>query len=174
MSQIKNLSEGIVLYCKAGDLTVKSEPVSFLSALKKVVGTTLPKVGFELSINLTEDIILYMNPVCLEQLLQNLLANAIKHSSGKEPLIQISGERISKRLFRFCIQNEGIWKSTNIKKIFNATHSSSSEGAGIGLMICKKIVTAYKGKIYAQSSQEEGTRIFFSLPLYALKQVPAA
>ncbi|AIK97305.1 PAS domain-containing sensor histidine kinase [Candidatus Odyssella acanthamoebae] len=167
ISKAKEICKGIVLYCKNGDLTVNREPVT----LSEVMDMTLefcaerPDIIIE---NFTpEDLILDVNKACLLQLFQNLLDNAIKHSTSTPIEITFSGKYLDSDYYEFSLHNNG-WCGNTLKQknVFNAFYSNYADGAGLGLMICKKIVDAYGGKINFISTPEDGTRIDFSLPLF--------
>ncbi len=167
ISKAKEICKGIVLYCKNGDLTVNREPV----ILSEVMDMTLefcaerPDIIIE---NFTPDnLILDVNKACILQLFQNLLDNAIKHSTSNPIEITFSGKYLDSDYYEFSLHNNG-WCGNTLKQknVFNAFYSNYADGAGLGLMICRKIVDAYGGKINFISTPEDGTRINFSLPLF--------
>ena len=112
----------------------------------------------------------------LLQLLQNLLANAIKFKRpGVRPEIRVSSVRTGQE-WTFSVQDNGIGIAKEhferIFQIFQRLHSSDEyPGAGIGLAVCKKIVERHGGNIWAESVPGEGTTFFFTI---AAKQAQAA
>lgn len=114
-------------------------------------------------------------PVMIEethfaQLLQNLIANALKYSQpGTPPDVKISAS-MDGSMARFLIEDHGIGfdsrYSEHIFGIFKRLHPSHEyEGTGIGLAICSRIVALYGGNIWAESEPRKGARFFFTLPL---------
>ncbi len=104
----------------------------------------------------------------LIQLFQNLISNAIKYAGDKTPYIVISTEK-SVDEWLFSVQDNGIGidnKYTDrIFDMFARLHGRIRySGTGMGLAICKKIVTANGGKIWMESEPGEGSIFFFTLP----------
>jgi PAS domain S-box-containing protein len=104
----------------------------------------------------------------LIQLFQNLISNAIKYAGEKTPYIVISAEK-SVDEWIFSVQDNGIGidnKYTDrIFDMFARLHGRIKySGTGMGLAICKKIVTATGGKIWMESESGEGSIFFFTLP----------
>ncbi|MDF2963095.1 MAG: domain S-box protein [Paenibacillus sp.] len=56
-----------------------------------------------------------------------------------------------------------------VKKIGNPFYTTKSNGTGLGLMVCYRIIEAHKGKIYFSSQPGEGTTVKILLPSSALK-----
>lgn len=105
----------------------------------------------------------------LVQLFQNLISNAIKYRKPNEtPHIVISADR-SVDEWVFSIRDNGLgFDSKYADKIFDMfarLHGKTEySGTGMGLAICKKIVNANGGTIWAQSEIGQGSIFFFTLP----------
>lgn len=163
---VKNLSEGIVLYCKNGDLTIESEQISLQQLIEEIYETSLKSAKCQFNFQFSEDIYLYANRTCMLQLFQNLFANAIRHSPGESCIITLSGAKDDENFYKFHLHNRGYCPGYIRKKnVFLPFQSSASDGAGLGLMICKKIISAYKGKITLHSGKRKGTVVSFTLPV---------
>nr|WP_245550136.1 ATP-binding protein [Halopiger xanaduensis] len=101
-------------------------------------------------------------------LFQNLLDNAITYAGDDPPNIHVSAERRDDE-WLFSIRDDGIGidpdMTDDIFEVFNRLHARDEyPGTGIGLAICKRIVTAHNGRIWAESEPEEGTTFFFTIP----------
>ena len=115
-----------------------------------------------------ELILIPMDAILIEQVLINLLENAILHSKSSQPIschVEVEVESIV-----FHVRDYGIGiPPERIRTIFDGTpytgnpSPDSSKGMGIGLSICKTIVAAHKGTICAHSCPQ-GTDFAFSLP----------
>jgi signal transduction histidine kinase len=106
----------------------------------------------------------------LAQLFQNLIGNAIKFRRALEPsVISVSAEQ-NDSTWRFKVTDNGIGvapeHAQNIFVVFQRLHARSEyPGNGIGLAICKKIVTGHGGEIWVESEADQGSSFIFTLPL---------
>jgi len=105
----------------------------------------------------------------LNQLFQNLISNAIKFKGDKTPRVHISTQKEGDE-WVFTIQDNGIGidskYSERIFKIFERLHARSEySGTGIGLAICKKIVERHNGNIWMESTQGNGAKFHFTIPI---------
>lgn len=111
---------------------------------------------------------LYGDESMLIQLFQNLISNSVKFvKKGVTPKIHISYEELPK-FHKFCLEDNGIGISEKnmeiIFKIFKKLHNHDSyNGTGLGLTICKRIVEKHFGKIWIESSVNEGSKFYFTV-----------
>ena len=109
----------------------------------------------------------------LQQLFQNLLANAIKYRSpDRPPKIHVSSERRN-RACLFSVEDNGIGIEpeyrTLVFGLFKRLHTAAQYGGtGLGLAICRKIVERYDGRIWVDSVPGEGSTFRFEIPFGAL------
>jgi signal transduction histidine kinase len=111
-----------------------------------------------------------MDPERIEQVLVNLCDNAIKFSlPGSD--IDIRVEDLHDEV-EVSVSDHGIgFAKENTKHIFEKFHTLPSsggngqtKGTGLGLTICKKIIEAHGGRIWAESVEGEGSVFTFRLP----------
>lgn len=106
--------------------------------------------------------------VPLKTLFQNLIGNALKYRSiERHPEIIIRSEE-SKDFWKFSIEDNGIGiESGSLEDIFGIMkrlHSSEKyPGTGMGLATCRKIVSQFHGKIWAESTPGQGSKMIFTL-----------
>jgi PAS domain S-box-containing protein len=109
----------------------------------------------------------------MRQLFQNLIGNALKyHKDNEKPLVMVYGESIEgEEAWRIVVEDNGIGfdekHAAAIFSPFQRLHgrSSSYEGTGMGLAICKKIVERHGGTISAKSTPGSGSVFSIILPL---------
>lgn len=120
----------------------------------------------------------------IRRLFQNLISNAIKfHKPGSNPVVEITGNVVSsaeaekefgfllqeKSYVRIVVKDNGIgFDEKYADKIFNIFQRlqgrAEFEGTGIGLAICRKIMTNHRGYIRAQSVINEGSEFILIFP----------
>jgi PAS domain S-box-containing protein len=116
----------------------------------------------------------------IRQLLQNLIANALKfHKPGENPEVTISAttEILQSNHKKYCkleIRDNGVGFDEKyldrIFAVFQRLHTRDSyEGTGIGLAVCRKIVERHGGRITAESKPGEGATFIISLPFHHKK-----
>ncbi len=110
-----------------------------------------------------------MDAMLIEQVIINLLENSLVHSGSHLPtLLTVT---CKDGLVSFCIRDYGVGISPEkLSTIFDgscytpASSLDGHKGMGIGLSICKTIITAHNGTIIA-SNHENGCQFTFTLPM---------
>jgi two-component system sensor histidine kinase VicK len=104
--------------------------------------------------------------VRIAQVFENLFNNAIKYAPGSP--IAVSLEQQGKKfLVSFADKGPGIPPDSLplIFERFYRVRSEKATGTGLGLYICKQIIEAHRGKIWAESTPGKGTTFFIELPI---------
>jgi two-component system sensor histidine kinase KdpD len=105
--------------------------------------------------------------VRIAQVFENLFSNAIKYAPGAPITVSLkqSGDAL---LISVADRGPGI-TADNLPLVFERFYRVRSEktvtGSGLGLFICKQIIQAHRGKIWAESTPGEGTAFFIELPI---------
>ena len=109
--------------------------------------------------------------VQLRQVLQNILANAIKYRGNDVPQIDISYSESPDNCedWEIRISDNGIGIEEQYHEkiflIFQRLHARSQyNGTGIGLAICRKVIERHSGKIWVESQLGKGSTFIFTLP----------
>jgi PAS domain S-box-containing protein len=111
--------------------------------------------------------VLLADPVQLTRLFQNLLVNSIRYRSEEPPHIHIAAQPRDGE-WLFSIRDNGIGiepqYAEKVFGIFKALHSRDKyPGSGMGLAICRKIVTRHEGRIWVDSELGKGAVFYFTL-----------
>jgi|694.fasta_scaffold61228_3 nitrogen fixation/metabolism regulation signal transduction histidine kinase len=134
--------------------------------MNRLLQPTLDEKGIELDVIIKEPAIqFFIDPNLTEQVLINLLLNAIDAVKGKEkPRIILSASRDGhEQLIEVADNGHGI-DETIIDKIFVPFFSSKKNGTGIGLSLCRQIMLLHKGNVQVESKPGEGTRFTLRFP----------
>ena len=117
---------------------------------------------------------LAVKPLQMQQLFQNLIANALKFNDKEVPTLSITSTPLPKgdypgEYHRIFVKDNGIgFDQEYSERIFEAFHRlhgrSTYSGSGIGLAICKKIVELHDGAISATGEKGEGATFIIDLP----------
>jgi signal transduction histidine kinase len=102
----------------------------------------------------------------LQQVLANLLDNAVKHSTGETP-VEVSVERVGGTARIVVVDHGAGIDPDQLSKIFDKfvrVREGTVTGTGLGLYIARRIVEAHGGRIWAESSVGEETRFIVELP----------
>lgn len=124
----------------------------------------------QVEIDIPEDVVLIpMDPMLIEQVLVNILENAVQHAVGMTKIQLSVKTEDGKAVFRVRDDGCGIEKEA-LKKIFdgyfsldNPTFDSGKRNAGIGLSVCSTILSAHGGQITADNYVDGGAIFTFSL-----------
>lgn len=153
---------------EAGAIKVKKE----WQPVEEIVGAVLNRLSERLKDRpvktaLPEDLpMVSFDPLLIEQVLMNLLDNAIKYTPPETPIELSASVQDGEIIFEIADRGPGVPPGEE-ERIFDKFVRSSATGAGIGLglTICRAIITAHGGRIWAENRQDGGAVFRFSLPL---------
>jgi two-component system nitrogen regulation sensor histidine kinase NtrY len=165
---IQRRSEGLLKFAetyrnlnKITTLTVKKVYVRDLfESLNTLMEPTLEQKNIELDVVLKDPgLTVEVDPTLIEQVLINLLVNAIEAVKEREkPLIVLSGYIFNDKKTVIKITDNGTGMAEDLlEQIFVPFFSTKKNGSGIGLSLCKQIMLLHKAQIQAQSVEGEGT-----------------
>jgi PAS domain S-box-containing protein len=167
--RMKDLIDDLLAFSRLNTQTREFEPVIMDVALNDVLNNLKTSITYNKA-QISHDNLPVINgdPSQINQLLQNLIANAIKFQGERPPNIHISAEELAEQ-WLFSVEDEGIGidpqYQEQIFRIFKRLHTREEyEGTGIGLAICKRIVERHDGKIWVESELGKGSIFYFKLP----------
>ena len=171
MNRFENTINALLKYARLSASDEDIQAVNFQLLLEKI------KLQLHLSLQHKDAVIsttnlptLNANARQMEQLILNLITNALKFvPEGTQPHIEIEAKRINGS-YQFSVKDNGIGipegYTQTIFGLFKRIDKDAYEGSGIGLSICKKIITQHKGKIWAASEGTgKGSTFYFTLPV---------
>jgi signal transduction histidine kinase len=102
------------------------------------------------------------------QVFEHLLTNSIKYRSEEAPNIEVSAQEDT-NAFKISVRDNGVGVKPDYHQTvfapFKRLHGKNIPGVGLGLSICKKIVTAHGGKIWVESDGQNGSTFHFTVPV---------
>lgn len=127
----------------------------------------LENSNFEYEIEIPEtEYSIRIDPNAYTRILNNLLQNVIVHSKGNQIILSILENQDYAVI---TVKDNGIGISSVdlphiFKRMYQADHSRSVRGNGLGLSIVKELVSAHKGKITVASTPGSGAEFTITLP----------
>jgi len=161
---------------EAGKMEYHFEKTNLKDPINNVLATFKPTAQ-EKEIEFTsrfdvEDAFVYADSPKIEQVLSNLVSNALKFTNAKGK-VEIILEEKDEKNYRVLVADTGIGiNQDNISKVFDKFQQIESSlsrkvgGTGLGLPIAKEFVLAHKGNVGVQSEENKGTTFSFILPKY--------
>jgi PAS domain S-box-containing protein len=172
---------------ESGKLKLQNQQSDVLGLLRRVyrqMKMIADREKIDLSLDLPEvPAILIHDPDRIEQVLVNLISNAIKFTPSGGSITLSARERTKhgRGLLEIAISDTGVGLSGSmLEKLFKGfqpflppeSGPSERKNVGLGLAISKKIVEAHGGEIWAEGAEGEGATFRFTLPLPLEAQVP--
>lgn len=177
-NRMQELIDGLLLYSRVSSKAIPFQKVN----LKDTIDSVLEDLAIKIEKNdarITIDPglpIIEADPLQMRQLFQNIIGNSLKYThQDRKPEITIQcieyPDRHNNRTYaHITIEDNGIGFKTEHKllifDIFKRLHNKQhSDGMGIGLSICKKIIKRHGGTITAKGMQDQGALFIITLPL---------
>jgi two-component system sensor histidine kinase EvgS len=174
-SEAENLSEILanlleLARAQANRLQINEEPVNIKETIDTVLKKMQPQTVFHrLNINCDDSITVNADRVRLQRILHNLLDNAMKYSApGTEIKLFV---RQDQNDILIGIKDKGIGISPEqLGKLFEPfqrlePQNNKATGTGLGLVVCRRLVEAHKGRMWVESQPGEGSTFDFTLPM---------
>jgi signal transduction histidine kinase len=155
---------------RTGKLSIRTESMNLQELVKDVLTRLEPQLtseGYETpTIRASEEINGYWDKFRLEQVISNLITNAIRYGLKNSISIEL---RATPSTATMSISDKGIGIAPEaVERIFDrferAISSNEVSGLGLGLYISNEIVKAHGGKIWVESTRGQGSTFFVELP----------
>ena len=124
-------------------------------------------VNLKVNIQIKNQVKLKIDKQKIEQVIVNLLNNALKYSRKNDTILLNMKESNNNLIISISDSGAGIpeSKKKSIFEKFQTTKSSMAMGIGLGLYISKTIIKMHKGKIWVEDNKPKGSVFLISLPL---------
>lgn len=170
--RMQTLVQDLLAFSRAGREGTKMQAVDCNELMRQVVRVLEPtcrESGARILFDRLPTV--FANRSQLQQVLQNLIANAIKFRGAKPPVIEITAQQEAEHWI-LSVKDNGIGIAPEHREsifvIFQRLHTRQEyPGNGIGLAICKRIIERHGGTIAVESEVGMGSTFTFTMPASA-------
>jgi two-component system sensor histidine kinase VicK len=157
-----------------GELGYSPEPIEYVQFVKDFAAdmqTYAAEQKREIKLNLPAHLpALLADATAIREVLTNLTDNAIKHTTARQGQITINVSHHRNEIETDISDNGMGIPADALPRLFTKFYrvgemKSTTRGTGLGLYICKSIVEAHGGHIWAESTEGQGSTFGFRLPL---------
>ena len=152
------------------DSNASAEEVPVSELITKVLDIVTPELrskNIQIQLRVDDDLIMKVNSAEIEQVILNLLNNAgqsLANSGTLQRRITIEAIKVG-RSIRLSIADNGTGVPIEFKpQLFELLSTTKQTGMGLGLWLCKHIVTRYGGSIHYEDAIGGGARFIVELP----------
>jgi len=164
---------------RVGKLSLAPSRVDLSAIVTEVIARNHPETlqsKSEISMSTDGPIFGYWDSARLDQVLANLISNAVKYGEGKPISIRAEADR-EHQLARLIIEDHGMGIAPEMReKIFGRFERAVSEnkikGLGLGLYIVRQIVEAHGGSIRVESELGKGSKFIVEIPMLPTEEAP--
>ena len=170
-SRMQRLLDGLLQYARVGRGTAARETVELTNVLRSVVGDLEVRIEETQATVLVDDLPRVRGDrTQLEQLFQNLLANALKFGGGRPPYVEVGADRDGAAWTVFVSDRGPGVPEGEREAIFGmfqrgATGEEGDErGSGVGLAVAAKVAGNHDGRIWVEPGADGGSVFRVRLP----------
>jgi signal transduction histidine kinase len=169
------LASDVIELVRGGDRLMDMQPTPFsvfetMQSVRDIVLPIAEEKGLTLRITPPDSDLRIGHPVALNRVLLNLTTNALKFTS--EGQVEVTCKPLSKVRLQFSVKDTGRGIPNEVlPTLFDAFRRRVKPGqyafssAGLGLSICRKLVTRMGGEMQVETAPGYGTRFYFELDL---------
>lgn len=157
---------------ESGNFHINKEATDVNELIKKVYEQVLPLAkykGIELTLNLEPLFAIEVDAILIQEVILNLVENAIKYTPEKGR-VRVTSEELDDQVIVAVIDSGGGISEQDKKRVFEKffrgeKRERQTQGSGLGLFLVKYFVELHGGSVFLNSEPTIGTRVGFSLPL---------
>ena len=170
--RMRRLIDGLLRYSRTAqqDLHVESVDVAAtLDVVLRNLQASIGECGGTVAFDAASLPCVRADRDLLVNVLQNLVANALKFSGDRTPEVRVSAERDGDAAWRIVVADNGIGIATDDQRaIFGMFGRVAADvprpGVGLGLALCERVIGRLGGTIGVDSAPGSGSRFWFTLP----------
>ena len=156
------------------DLHIQPQATSFDRLVVETMASIRNKLeakAQEIAIDIPQDLPpVYVDSGQIQRVLSNLLDNAIKYTPNGGELSVSALHRTTQKI-QVCVRDTGPgippeMQENIFEDRFRLERDEAKDGYGIGLALCRRIIRAHYGQIWAESILGEGSEFYFTLPVF--------
>jgi len=151
---------------------IKTEDVrvgQIIDSVLEIVNSDLLAKNIQVNLNVDQNLRVHIKDAEFQQVLLNLINNAVQSISGLEAVkghIQIEAtQNEDKAQISISDNGSGVPKERQLG-LFELLNTTKETGMGLGLWLCKHIITRYEGSIYYKDAVGRGAKFVIELPLF--------
>lgn len=167
VQRMEALIDGVLTYSRAARVREKPDPVDTGALVREIIDLISPSEDVRISI-MDEMPIVSAERIPLQQVLMNLLSNALKYGRGDGPIIDVGAREVDGTQEFFVRDNgPGIAPEFHdrVWALFQTLEARDKvEGTGIGLAVVRKVVESRGGRAWLESKPGEGATFRFTWP----------
>jgi C4-dicarboxylate-specific signal transduction histidine kinase len=156
------------IFTESDSSAEKAQLGNLISKVLDIVTPELRSKNIQIQMRVDDQLAVKVNPAEIEQVILNLMNNAVQalaNSGTLQRRIAIEATK-SGKLARFSISDNGDGVPDEFKPhLFELLSTTKQSGMGLGLWLCKHIVTRYGGSIYYEDAVGGGATFVCELPL---------
>ncbi len=175
--RMNSFIEDILRYARIDKCSNALEDFASKAVVEEVIEYIAPPEN--ISVHVAEDLpTVQFERNLLQQLLQNLIANAVMYLGKPRGDVSVSCNDADD-FWEFCVRDNGVGiEAKHRDEIFAMFYSlnpdDSKESTGIGLAIVKKICQRFGGKVWVESEVGKGSAFFFTIPKVSSLKLPGS
>ncbi|MBC8439957.1 MAG: response regulator [Deltaproteobacteria bacterium] len=168
--QMGQLIDDLLIFSRIGRAVVQKTNVDLNILVKKIRGDMKHEIQHrKMTWKINKLPIVPGDQPMLQQVLVNLISNAVKFTAKKDTTLIEIGYQSNKNENIFYIRDNGVGFDMKyidkLFKVFQRLHTAKDfEGTGIGLANVQRIIQRHGGRVWAESILDEGAVFYFTLP----------
>lgn len=185
--RMSRLLDDLLTYAELDGATWETRTLDLRAAVDQAVELLPPQAVQEADIDAQDGVTLTADPVALQQLLLNLIGNALKHSGEGRPYIRVGVTSLEAASLEAAppatlsdapnstpvlfVADHGVGIDErfhdHVFELFRKIPGGAPEtesGSGAGLALCRRIARRHRGDIWLKSAPAEGATFFIALP----------